>query len=279
MVHLKTVGLTGQQAWALTHAAPPQGARGVMTGEERRNPVQIPARLDRNCGGTGLGHWRARGTSGPKEVNHHMREDQMRFLVLLMVLWLASPAGAAEFYVSARRFGGTIIHIDGPIYLGDEKKFAAYTQYDPESTVVQLNSLGGNVVASLEIGRMIWARGYTTWLNNQSVCASACAFIWFSGRHAIVQRYSTLVFHEPYDPETGKPSPVELDNYILAYLQSVGLTAKQARAILYAAPPGPDSGRYATEGWARQLGFEPQIVTSILGGNRACQAKFCLSVP
>src|SRR5580704_2302280 len=32
--------------------------------------------------------------------------------------------GTANIYVTSRSFGGTIIHIDGPIDYGDEKRFA-----------------------------------------------------------------------------------------------------------------------------------------------------------
>jgi hypothetical protein len=200
----------------------------------------------------------------------------MRALAVIVFLWMVSPAHAAEMYVSARWFGGTIIHIDGTINFGDEKKFAAFTHYDPATTIVQLDSLGGSVVSAVEIGRMIWARGYTTVLMKQNVCSSACTLIWLSGRHSIIQRYTPLCFHEAFDNRTGQ-SNEDANSYIMAHLKTVGLTDRQASALVHAAPPS--SARCATEWWASQLGFTPQIVTSILGGHRACQAKFCLSMP
>ena len=50
----------------------------------------------------------------------------MRALLIALILSLASPANAAEIYVTTRIFSpGIHINIDGQIYPGDEKKFVA----------------------------------------------------------------------------------------------------------------------------------------------------------
>jgi hypothetical protein len=58
----------------------------------------------------------------------------MRALLVLVALWLASPAHAANIYVTPRFWGGAIIHIDGVIGYGDEKRFVNIASQYPTGT-------------------------------------------------------------------------------------------------------------------------------------------------
>jgi hypothetical protein len=106
-------------------------------------------------------------------------------------------------------------------------------------------------------------------------CASACPILWFSGRHAEIQIRSRLTFHMPYVSRTGQASPEAIEE-IVAYLQTVGLTERQARFLMTAAPPSGEWMITVPVGYA--LGFNPQIISSLWGWN-SCTAKFCLAVP
>jgi hypothetical protein len=66
----------------------------------------------------------------------------MRALALLVVLWLVSPAQAANIYVTSRFWGRTIIHIDGWIVPGDEKKFAQIASRYPAGSLSAAYALG-----------------------------------------------------------------------------------------------------------------------------------------
>jgi hypothetical protein len=191
-------------------------------------------------------------------------------------LWLVSPAQAANIYVTTRFWGGANIHITGFVNVGDEKRFARIASQYPVGTIVELDSQGGNLGAAIDIADIISARGFDTMLTaDAEMCGSACAYIWLSGRHAVVQRNALLCFHQAYDPATMETSP-EVNEFVARHIQTYGLNRRQAWALANAAPP--DNARCATEWWAAQLGFDPQIVPTPYA-MRFCQSKFCLAKP
>ena len=200
----------------------------------------------------------------------------MKHLIVLIIaaLWSVPPAQSAEITVSPRDFSGTLIRINGRIFLGDGNVFADKTKSitDSANTIVWLTSGGGNFVAARAIAQMVRDRGYSTLVNRVGACASACPMTWFSGRHATIERNSYLVFHMAYDARTGQPMGAAIDE-MTSYLQTVGLTEAQARFLANAAIPS--DGWAATEEAAKRLGFRWQIVSSFFGGVRSCQAKFC----
>jgi hypothetical protein len=106
-------------------------------------------------------------------------------------------------------------------------------------------------------------------------CGSACPIIWFGGRRSLIQRNSLLVFHMPYDAQTGKASPAAIAA-VIDYLRFVGLSDRQARFLATAALP--EDGWVATEASALALGFHPQVVITPLA-TRTCQSRFCLGIP
>jgi hypothetical protein len=80
----------------------------------------------------------------------------------------------------------------------------------------------------MAIASIISARGFDTMLTrDDEVCGSACAYIWLSGRHAVVQRGAALCFHQAYDPTTGLPNP-EVNARVAKQIQGYGLTRNQA---------------------------------------------------
>ena len=99
----------------------------------------------------------------------------VRGLALLSALCLASPAQAADIYTRPRIWGGTIIHFDGMIVWGDEKKFAQIASRYPAGTIVEPDGLGGVVGPALEIGELIWKGGFDTMLMQADTCASDAA--------------------------------------------------------------------------------------------------------
>lgn len=212
-------------------------------------------------------------------VGHLSEELPMKRLALALVMLAAFAASAEAAYIAPRpsMWGGMFIDLAGEIAPGDEQTFAAVakTMTDPAQTVVLLNSRGGDVVTALRIAMIVRDRGFTTRLIAKHLCASACPIIWFSGRHAEIQIRSRLIFHVPYDARTGEASPLAIEA-IVEYLQTVGLTERQARLLITAAPPS--GGWMATVPAGYALGFNPQIISSLWGWN-SCTAKFCLAVP
>jgi hypothetical protein len=61
-----------------------------------------------------------------------------------------------------------------------------------------------------------------------------------------------------------------------SYLREIGLTPAQ---IQYAVATPQPLIQVATESDAVALGIRPQVVSSLFGIWRSCQAKFCLAIP
>ena len=196
----------------------------------------------------------------------------MRALSAMMPLWLVSPAQAADVYVTFI-WGRPVIHVEGVILPGDEKKFA---QFSYQYATVRPSGPGGEITTAIAIGKMIWERGYTTLLlRDDGQCNSAFTTIWLSGRKAAVQINSALGFHSSFVAQTGEASE-EGNQLIMAHLETVGLTHKQARALTYAAPP--HDVRWAMLWWARELGFSWQYYP-LLFGTASCSARWCVGTP
>ena len=193
-------------------------------------------------------------------------------LAVLLALWLVSPAQAADITVYKTFLGPIIIRIDGAIQYGDEKKFEPL-RYN--YAVVRLSGPGGNVYSAVEIGKMVWTRGYTTLVNRQDGgCGSACTIIWLSGRKSAIQANAILAFHTAYDSRTGQPDE-DANSYIMAHLKTVGLTDRQAWALTHAAPPQGE--RDATLWWGRELGFSWQDYYSL--STALCSCRWCVGRP
>src|SRR5262249_19089606 len=136
------------------------------------------------CARAASGHAAAamlkRGMNSRRLTCSNLRPTMRHYAKILMVpiimtLCMAVPAGGAEITLSPKPLGGTIVHISGQIFLGDETRFAAKTASltDRTNTLVWLTSPGGNLVAALLIAKMVRDRGYSTMINQLGGCASA----------------------------------------------------------------------------------------------------------
>lgn len=65
---------------------------------------------------------------------------------------------------------------------------------------VYLDSPGGNVLAAIEMGKMIRALGASTWIRPRSSCASACVLIFAGGVERLMFDDANLGIHRPYFP-------------------------------------------------------------------------------
>lgn len=194
-------------------------------------------------------------------------------LVAAIIVGQSCVARAANIFVAGMRWTGIpAIWIEGPIARGDEITFAAVTAAAAAAhqvPVVYLTSEGGDVEVAIAIGRIVRKEGLDTFVGRGGMGSwSACPLIWPSGRHAIVQRNSYLGFHAANLPE-GTAIMAE-------YLAELGLTQRQINYLLRTPQPGI---QLASEADALALGFRPQVVPSLLGAWRSCQAKYCLAVP
>jgi hypothetical protein len=82
---------------------------------------------------------------------------------------------------------GKILSITGEIFKGDEFKFRDFlSAVGAKVAEVRLNSPGGNIYASGEIGRQIREAGLTTLVDaRRDICASACTVLFASGTQRV----------------------------------------------------------------------------------------------
>jgi hypothetical protein len=141
-----------------------------------------------------------------------------------------------------------------------------------------LDGPGGYIVDALDIGDIVHRRGFSTVVSrNNGDCASACALLFLSGYHAIIQRNSHLIFHQGHS-SNGTLIPEEAANIVADRIVAWGgVTKRQIWILLNSAPLS--GGRYGTEAWARQLGFQFSMVPSFLWMWQSCQTKFCVATP
>ena len=104
-----------------------------------------------------------------------------------------------------------------------------------------MSGAGGSLVVAFQIGKRIKELGPTTVVHTGGICASSCTMIWMAGRHAIIERNSELIFHEPYDVRSPNKPDQQAINATVAYLMDIaGLSERQALALTTAAPPSGD---------------------------------------
>jgi tetratricopeptide (TPR) repeat protein len=145
----------------------------------------------------------------------------------------------------------TFVSIDGPLVLGDEKRFAEFALGVPEGAVVVLSSPGGNLIAGIGIGRAINLLGFRTLVPEGFQCASACAFAWLAGSPRLMGKGATIGFHAASSTENGTVSSVG-NALVGAYLNQLGLPSS---AIVYITEPQPNDIRWLTFDDAAQIGI------------------------
>jgi len=220
-------------------------------------------------------------------VLHTIGSEKMlaRVLAAIITLAAATSAQAVERGVPQRptRSIGVIdicnradICINGIIGEGAAARFERLTRNYPPGTIVWLSGPGGRVGEMLDIGDLIQRRGFTTAVSQLTrYCASACALLFLSGNHAIIERDSLLIFHEGKHDDGSELSSEEYA-YLVDRMAPWGIERWQAEALLHAAPNV--GGRPGTEAWARALGFDFHYIYKAFGLWRNCAYKFCVAI-
>lgn len=110
------------------------------------------------------------------------------FIVILLFFSANPPKADENNYFNAKSYGSFIyfsslpnaLIFDGNIRENDSFEFRKATRNHDIKTIV-LNSPGGSVSEGLTIAGMIFDKKLTTYIPSGSICASACAFMFFAG--------------------------------------------------------------------------------------------------
>ena len=184
----------------------------------------------------------------------------LRAWAALMLLLVESPsAKSADIFVDRSRAGKPpIVAIIGEIELGDSERFSSLVSGLPNA-IVGLDSPGGNMLASIQIGEIVREKGFTTVVPDKMTCASGCALIWLAGARRYVWDTARIGFHGAFDPTTMEQSGLG-NRMIGAYLDKLGLSTE---AIAYMTAASPTDMRWLHSGDAKRLGIAADELGSI----------------
>lgn len=147
-----------------------------------------------------------------------------------------------------------IVGIFGTLVSSDADKFINSVSRLNEAVVV-LHSDGGSALAGVVIGQAIRQKGFSTYVPNDSLCASACALAWLGGAPRLMSKSARIGFHAAYSiSNSGQKSESGQANAIIgAYLNSLGLPL---RAVSYIASASPDQMKWLNATDAQKYGIE-----------------------
>jgi hypothetical protein len=79
-----------------------------------------------------------------------------------------------------------LVTVEGDLQAGDHNKFRTEVGRLTKALVV-FNSVGGNLVAGIEIGKTIRLKSFATVVLDGLQCASSCAFAWLGGSPRLME--------------------------------------------------------------------------------------------
>jgi hypothetical protein len=177
--------------------------------------------------------------------------------LLALIVWSPSTLAADFSIVKRDRESENLILVVGQIINGDDAKFRNLAlQHD--RAIVVLDSPGGSLRPSLEIGKMIKLRAYETAVLDQR-CMSSCALIWLAGEKRYVTAGASIGFHAASrlgDDGTKLTSGVG-NALIGAYAKGLGLSDS---AIAFITSAENDEIRLLTKAHAERIGILAEIL-------------------
>jgi hypothetical protein len=146
-----------------------------------------------------------------------------------------------------------LVTVEGDLQAGDHNKFRTEVGRLTKALVV-FNSVGGNLVAGIEIGKTIRLKSFATVVLDGLQCASSCAFAWLGGSPRLMERGARVGFHAAYVEDGGRPSESGVGNALLgSYLTQIGLSE---HAVVYITQAGPRQMTWLTLADAKQIGID-----------------------
>ena len=183
--------------------------------------------------------------------------QRLLLLVLTMICAALLPATAATFDVAEAGDGLRIVLLEGDITPDDPARFGRAIM-GAEKVVVAFDSPGGNLLAGIQLGRVIRLRGYRTMVPSGARCASACALAWLAGTSRYMQADALIGFHAAYDSRDMQVSGV--GNALAGhYLAEIGLPS---RAVVYISQASPREITWLSPVQAQANGIEVTILAS-----------------
>lgn len=179
-------------------------------------------------------------SDGPNALLNKLTSSPLKLCLLVIMAVGPCLTQSASFEISTDNVGDyqyDVISVTGDIKKGDLDKFLALAFKSKRDVLVSLDSKGGDLVTALDIGRLIYARGYSTSITNYD-CISACALIWLAGKDRYLHNGERLGFHSAFKiTKAGQRIPDQSGNALIgAYIRQLELPSTVARLVVEADP-------------------------------------------
>jgi hypothetical protein len=126
--------------------------------------------------------------------------------------------------------------------------------------IVAFQSIGGSLVAGIDIGMQIRLRNYMTLVPSRVLCASACATAWLGGTTRLMGPGALIGFHAASIDQNGQAIETGVGNALLgAYLNKLGLPD---RAIVFITQAHPNDLTRLTMADAARVGIDVSLFTT-----------------
>lgn len=180
---------------------------------------------------------------------------------------------AADIYSGRMDSEINYVVVAGEITAADTQKFITATK-DLSDGLVVLASGGGSVTSAIDIGTLISYKGFSTFVPEDTLCASACALIWLAGKNRFAEDASLIGFHAAYVFKEGIPYESGTGNALVgAYLNRLGLPDE---AIIFVTNAPPEGITRLTKDLSDAVGISFISIEDI-SQNRSEKADYALS--
>jgi len=171
-------------------------------------------------------------------------------LALAALVAFTGTAKAADFSVYRNNDSYVYIDVRGEIAPTDGLVLAAAAaKLKGMKVVVNLDSPGGNVIGGLGMAGTIRSNGWSTFVGDTAMCASACADVWLAGVNRYAYETSKIGMHSASlngvrSDEGNRPR--------IAFYIAIGLSKDAVVAML---SPSPTSMMWLTPAKAAEIGI------------------------
>lgn len=132
-------------------------------------------------------------------------------LTVGLVISLSAQADVSVYPIQANGING--LWISGQINAGDPAALQKYLPQFMRVKTVLLDSPGGDVLAAMELGRILRRMNFNAWIFPEKLCASACVFVLAGATYRTVG--GKVGIHRPYQPNDKFSSPEQQKSFYL----------------------------------------------------------------
>lgn len=107
-----------------------------------------------------------------------------------------------DFMLGINKNGSEFIYLEGEFGENTYKNFLTFIkQTDTTAKEIKINSYGGLVSTAMQLGSYVYENKWSTGVDKEMHCFSACGFVYFAGRSKSLQGKALVGLHRPYLPE------------------------------------------------------------------------------